>query len=169
DERANANYGPGRRIDRRTFLKYSAYIGAVGSISPGFPSAWKTKPTVRAAFRPASSPVEEATIEQLQRAMTAGKTTSVQLVQAYLDRIQEIDQDAHGPQLNSVIETNPDALAIADRLDQERQHGHVRGPLHGIPILLTDNIATQDRMESTAGSYALLGSRPPRDAFVANR
>src|SRR5438046_31520 len=114
DDTANANYGPGRRIDRRKFLKYSAYLGALGTGAPGLPSAWKMAPKVTRAFHPASSPVEEVSIAQLQRAMTTGTTTSVQIVQAYLARIQEIDQDPHGPQLNSVIETNPDALAIAD-------------------------------------------------------
>ena len=114
-------------------------------------------------------PILEATIAQMQEAMGSGALTSVQLVNLYLDRIQEIDQDPHGPRLNSIIETNADALAIADLLDRERQQGHLRGPLHGIPILLKDNIDTHDKMTTTAGSLALEGSIPPRDAFVAER
>ena len=107
---------------------------------------------------------EEATIAGLQAAMEAGTLTSRRLVEAYLQRIRQID--LAGIQLNSVIEVNPDALAIADRLDRERRRQGSRGPLHGIPILVKDNFATDDRMETAAGSLALVGSRVPRDAFV---
>src|ERR671932_2847025 len=85
----------------------------------------------------------------------------------YLKRIEEVDR--RGPALNSVIETNPEALSIADALDRERRAGRVRGPLHGVPVLIKDNVATADRMETTAGSLALVGARPGRDAFVAQR
>src|ERR671932_2738402 len=85
----------------------------------------------------------------------------------YLKRIEEVDR--RGPALNSVIETNPEALSIADALDRERRAGRVRGPLHGVPVLIKDNVATADRMETTAGSLALVGARPERDAFVAQR
>jgi amidase len=111
--------------------------------------------------------IEEATITELQVAMTEGTTTARQLTEHYLERIQAIDKS--GPTLNSVIEINPDALSIADALDTERAHQGPRGPLHGIPIMLKDNIATADAMQTTAGSLALLGSRPPRDAFVAQK
>ncbi len=111
--------------------------------------------------------LEEKTLEEMRDAMASGMLTSRKLVEMYQARIQAVDQD--GPTLRSVLETNPDALAIADALDEERRTRGPRGPLHGIPILLKDNIATADRMETTAGSLALLGSRPPRDAFVVHK
>jgi len=116
---------------------------------------------------PAKFPLEEATIAGLQEMMTSGTATSESLVSLYLKRIDEIDRG--GPGLNSVIEINPDALAIARELDRERREKGPRGPLHGIPILIKDNIDTADSMETTAGSLALLGSKPARDAFIAGR
>ena len=114
-----------------------------------------------------NSELEEATIHDLQAAMEAGQVTSRQLTAMYIERIAALDQS--GPMLRSIIEVNPDALDIAQGLDEERQTQGARGPLHGIPILLKDNIATLDKMQTTAGSLALVGSRPPRDAFVAQR
>jgi amidase len=111
--------------------------------------------------------LQEKSISELQSALAAGEITSRRLVEMYQARIQELDQD--GPALRSVLEINPDALAIADALDEERRTRGARGPLHGIPLLLKDNIATADRMQTTAGSLALLGARPARDAFVAQR
>src|SRR5436305_455349 len=111
--------------------------------------------------------LDEASVADLQTGMASGKWTSKKLTEAYLARIDAID--AEGPALRSVIEKNPDALAIAEALDKERKEKGPRGPLHGIPILIKDNIATADRMETTAGSLALVGSRVPRDAFVAAR
>jgi amidase len=108
--------------------------------------------------------VVEKSIRELQRAMQSGATTSRALVEAYQKRIGDMDHD-----LRSVLELNPDALAIADALDAERKSKGVRGPLHGIPILIKDNIATADKMQTTAGSLALVGARVPRDAFVARR
>jgi amidase len=99
--------------------------------------------------------------------MVSGRLSSRRLTHAYLRRIRQIDLS--GIQLNSVIEVNPDALDIARELDAERRQGKVRGPLHGIPILVKDNFATRDRMETTAGSLALLGAEVPRDAFVIRR
>ena len=99
--------------------------------------------------------------------MTSGRDTARSLAEKYLARIDAIDRN--GPALRSVIETNPEALAIADRLDAERKAGRTRGPLHGIPILLKDNIATADRMMTTAGSLALAGVTPPKDAFIVAR
>src|SRR4051812_10069779 len=116
------------------------FIAAV--LSSAFP--------LRAAF-----PFAEATIDDLQRRMAAGELTAHELTLAYLNRIAEIDQS--GPRLNAIIELNPDALAIAGTLDAERMAGRVRGPLHGIPVLIKDNIATADAMETTAGSLALIG------------
>jgi amidase len=109
-------------------------------------------------------PFEEATIAHLQAEMQAGRLTSRALTEAYLARIKDVD-----PLLKSVLEVNPDALAMADALDAERKAKGPRGPLHGIPILLKDNIATADKMETTAGSLVLVGARPPRDSFVAAR
>ncbi|MEO6208993.1 MAG: amidase [Gemmatimonadaceae bacterium] len=114
--------------------------------------------------RPREDAVEEKTISQLQTEMASGATSSRALVEAYRARIGERDHD-----LRAVLELNPDALAIADALDAERKSGKVRGPLHGIPILLKDNIATADMMQTTAGSLALVDARPPRDAFIAAR
>jgi amidase len=114
-----------------------------------------------------SAGFEEATIVQLQAAMAAGHVSARELAEGYLRRIAALD--ASGPTLRSVIETNPDALEIAAALDRERAAGQVRGPLHGIPIVLKDNIDTADRMRTTAGSLALLDARPTRDAFTAER
>jgi amidase len=111
--------------------------------------------------------LDEMTIAQLQEAMASGRYTSRRLVELYAGRIDEIDR--RGPTLRSILELNPDAPAIADSLDAERKAGTVRGPLHGIPILIKDNIDTHDRMMTTAGSLALQGSIPPHDAFVVER
>jgi amidase len=114
------------------------------------------------------SPVlEEATIPELQAAMRSGRTTSRELVQEYLRRIAGIDKV--GPRLSSMTEVNPDALDIANRLDDERKDRGPRGALHGIPVVLKDSIATTDRMETTAGSLALVGSRPRREAYVVKK
>ncbi len=113
---------------------------------------------------PVVFPVEEATVTQLQEAMAAGRYTSRRLVELYTERINAIDRG--GPTLRSVIELNPDALSIADALDAERKSGRVRGPLHGIPVLIKDNVDTGDRMMTTAGSLALDGTPAPHDAFI---
>ena len=112
-------------------------------------------------------PLEEVPIEKLQADLAKGRTTSVALVRAYRQRIAAID--AKGPALRSVIELNPDAAKIAAQLDRERKAGKVRGPLHGIPILLKDNLDTGDRMLTTAGSLALTAAPAPKDAFVVAR
>src|SRR5262252_5988537 len=121
------------------------------------------------AQTPLSAPfsLEEATIADLQQRMQSGRETSRSIVEQYIARIDAVDR--RGPALRSVLELNPDALAIADRLDAERRSGRTRGPLHGIPILIKDNIATADRMMTTAGSLALAGVTPPQDAFVVAR
>ncbi len=106
----------------------------------------------------------EATIPELQALMNSGTLTSVQLTTNYLNQIATFN-----PLLHAVIETNPDALAIAKKLDTERHSGHLRGPLHGIPILVKDNLATADKMQTTAGSLALVGSTVPSDSVVVNR
>src|SRR5207247_4499784 len=103
----------------------------------------------------------EKSSPELQDAMACGRVSSKELVIDYLERINSFNGLLH-----SVIETNPDAISIAEDLDRERRRGHVRGPLHGIPVLVKDNIATDDRMQTTAGSFALVGSQVPADAVI---
>jgi amidase len=109
--------------------------------------------------------LEETTVADLQSGMSAGRMTAHSITEAYVNRIHQLDRA--GPTLRHVIEVNPDALSIAAALDRERKAGHVRGPLHGIPVLVKDNIDTADRMTTTAGSYALAGSIPLQDSTVA--
>ncbi len=159
-------------MDRRDFVRLGAIVGALAV--RGKPLAGQVLVRDR-AMEAAGSPrfavppfeLEETTIADLQAAMAAGRMTARSITQLYLDRIAELDRK--GPTLRHVIEINPDALTIADSLDQERKAGRVRGPLHGIPILLKDNIDTADKMTTTAGSLALEGSIAPKDAFIAAR
>lgn len=123
--------------------------------------------TISSPFRLKRFEWEESTISELQAAMNSGRETAASLVGKYLRRIEDIDR--RGPAVNSVIELNPDAGAIARTLDKERKARGPRGPLHGIPVLIKDNIDTHDRMMTTAGSLALLGSIPSRDSFVAEK
>lgn len=142
-------------MDRRDFVRLGMAAGAVAGVAKaGIASA---------ANGPA--PILDAGVAEQQAQMRAGKLTSHALVSQYLARIKAIDQA--GPRLRSVIELNPDALSIAAALDRERVAGKVRGPLHGIPVLLKDNIATGDKMATSAGSLALDGVRARRDAHVA--
>jgi amidase len=120
-----------------------------------------------AQAQPPPFDLQEATIADLQQRMSRGDDTARSLTQKYLARIDVIDRQ--GPMLHSIIELNPDALALADTLDAERRAGRVRGPLHGIPILIKDNIATGDRMLTTAGSLVLANAPAPRDAFIVQR
>ncbi|KAL8808966.1 MAG: hypothetical protein Q9200_003855 [Gallowayella weberi] len=108
--------------------------------------------------------IEEATIDQLQKYMGDGKLTSVQLTACYMQRVFQVER-----YINPVLQLNPDSLQIAKRADTERRAGHVRGPLHGIPFLIKDNIASRDRLQTAAGSLALVGSIVPRDAYVVSR
>jgi amidase len=117
--------------------------------------------------RPVPFDLEEVTVAQLQQRMTSGQETARSLVDKYLARIDALDHQ--GPALHAVIEINPEARAIADGLDAERKSKGPRGPLHGIPVLIKDNIATADRLMTTAGSYALENARPPKDAFIVAR
>ena len=151
-------------ITRRSFLHLGAAAGAGASLS----GAPLTQPPAQSdASHTADAPdtFNEATIAQLQAAMARGRVSSSELTAFYLRRIQAIDEN--GPRLNSVIEINPDALAIAHQADALRRQGQVLGPLHGIPILLKDNIDTGDRMQTTAGSFALAGRPALRDSTVA--
>ena len=110
---------------------------------------------------------DEITIGELQAGMTSGKYSARSIAEKYLARIDQVDKQ--GPALNSVIELNPDALAIAEALDKERKDKGLRGPLHGIPVMIKDNIDTADRMMTTAGSLALVGAKPPKDSIVAQK
>ncbi len=124
--------------------------------------AMQTAPAAVQAFD-----LEESTIANLQEAMTVGRLSARAITERYLTRIEAVDK--RGPTINSVIELNPDALSIADALDRERKEKGVRGPLHGVPILIKDNIDTADRMRTSAGSLALAESIAPRDAFLVER
>ncbi|MDQ2674132.1 MAG: amidase family protein [Chloroflexota bacterium] len=156
--------GFGRRINRRQFLAGAAGAGA-GLMAGGVMGIGSS--LVRAApFHgpDESAPWFERSIPELSDLMASGQLSSRELTQAYLSRIQRLN-----PLLHAVIETSPDAIGDAAQRDAERRRGIVRGPLHGIPILLKDNIATADRMETTAGSLALVGTRVPADSpLVAN-
>jgi amidase len=111
--------------------------------------------------------LNEVTIDELQQKMQGGEMSSKSITRWYLNRIEDIDKK--GPALNSVIEINPDAEKIADAMDAERKAGKVRGPLHGIPVLIKDNIDTADAMMTTAGSLALLGNKASKDAFIVKQ
>jgi amidase len=159
------------RLTRRGFLQVGALAAAAGAAAqvPSLSLAQGPMSPEQSGGGRAAPPfeLEEATIQQIQDGMRSGRWTSRSVTEAYLARIAAMDRQ--GPAIKSVIETNPEALEIADRLDAERREGRVRGPLHGIPILLKDNIDTGDRMMTTAGSYALDGMPAPRDSFVAER
>lgn len=154
-------------MNRRDFLRTSAVGGALAALGGAACGQPAPTPSVEGPTAAAPFELEEATIASLQDGMVSGRLTARSIVEAYLARLDGFDRQ--GPALRSVIETNPDALAIADELDRERQQGRLRGPLHGIPVLLKDNIDTADRMTTTAGSLALNGSIPSQDSFVARR
>ena len=148
-------------VGRRGFLRLGALAGAGAAFAgtAGSGRAAQSEPTR------APGDFNEATIAQLQAAMASGKVSAVELTRFYLRRIEALDEQ--GPRLNSVIELNPDALTLAAAADADRRRGRVRGPLHGIPVLLKDNIDTGDRMQTTAGSFALAGAPALRDSTVA--
>ncbi len=161
-----------KRIDRRGFVASSlataaaTTLGAMALPVPAF--ALDVESHTDGADQPADAfPFAEVGVAELQSRMTKGTLTSRALTAAYLARIASVDRA--GPALNSVIETNPDALTIAAERDAERRAGKVRGPLHGIPVLIKDNIDSADRMQTTAGSLALAGKPAPRDAFIVER
>ncbi len=156
-------------MQRRTFL-YRSLLGSTTLLLPALPACQpKPNATSPANDGTSSTPfsLEEATIPELREGMKSGEYTARSITQMYLDRIEAIDQS--GPNLRSIIEVNPDALSIADQLDEERAAGKVRGPLHGIPVLLKDNIDTDDQMETTAGSLALVGVSVAQDAWVTQQ
>jgi amidase len=154
---------------RRSFLKTALIGGSVATLTPIYPALGAAReiecPAAAVDVKPFE--LDEITIADLQEGMKSGRFTARSLVEKYSARIEEIDKQ--GPAVNSIIEMNPDALSIAERLDEERKAEGPRGPMHGIPVLIKDNIDTADRMMTTAGSLALLGSRPARDSWVAQR
>ena len=153
-------------ISRRGFLKTGI---AGGALLAALPETLAGKDSRGEPTAPAPAPPGEEgkTIEELAEGLKSGSYTAKSLTESYLTRIDDIDRK--GPALRSVIELNPDALAIAEELDKERRAKGPRGPLHGIPVLIKDNIDTADRMATTAGSLALVGSKPPEDAFVVRQ
>ncbi len=170
-EHGHSAQGP-RPLSRRRFVVASAMGGAAAIVAPSACAPPDRPRRGSTSTKMSSLPVrpfelDEASIPELREGMASGRWSARYLVERYLGRIEEIDRN--GPTLRSVIEINPDALEIAERLDAERAAGQLRGPLHGIPILLKDNIATHDRMTTTAGSLALEGSVPPSDSAVARR
>jgi len=134
--------------------------GVAAALSPALAQAAQS-----AAPEVPSFELDEVTVRELQQGLNSGQLTARALAEKYLVRVEAIDKRT----INSLIEVNPDALAIAEQLDHERKAKGPRGPLHGIPVLIKDNIGTRDRMTTTAGSLALQGSVPPRDAFVAQK
>jgi amidase len=155
NEQNSSRTEPDQNVTRRKFLGTTAFSSAAllsGSL---------TSLLQRSAFAGGGFDFLEKSIPELQAAMGSGEVSGKELVRFYLQRINSLNRLLH-----SVIEINPDAIAIAEQLDRERQRGHLRGPLHGIPVLVKDNIATDDRMETTAGSLALVGSRVPADALI---
>jgi len=171
----SASNSSNANVSRRAFVGVALATGALAATNLGLPviaaaepddaaSARMKSKAKQASARPAFA-LEEATIADLHRLIATGQYTSRSLCQAYIARIAEIDKA--GPELRAVLELNPDALSIAEAMDAERQAGKSRGPLHGIPVLIKDNIATADGMQTTAGSLALVGVKPPRDSAVA--
>src|SRR5579864_1967784 len=168
-------------VDRRTLFRLGALAGAGASMAgagmlTGSPARAQgagdageaaTPEEIQAAVAAAPSELNEATIAQLQSMMSKGHLSSTELVEYYLTRIHALDK--RGPKVNSILEINPDAIDIALALDKERHTKGPRGPLHGIPVVLKDNIDTADKLHTTAGSFSLLGPPPPQDATVAAR
>src|SRR6266571_4722423 len=152
---------------RRRFLQTSLFGGVGAAILPALAGARELTDGSTSASQVRPFELDEVTIADLQAGMSSGKFSSRAITEKYLARIEEIDR--RGPVVNSVLEINPEAHAIAESLDRERQEKKARGPLHGIPVLIKDNIDTADKMETTAGSLALLGSRPAKDSFVVQK
>ena len=153
--------------NRRSFLAAGAAGGVWATIATAEAQSEHKNETPPTPTSEQSFELSELSIADLQQGIESGKFTSRSLVEKYLARIEAIDD--RGPKLESVIEVNPDALDLADQLDTERRSKGIRGPLHGIPVLIKDNIDTADKMATTAGSLALVGSQPPEDSFVVKQ
>ena len=162
-------------MNRRNFIKNSSVAGlsvtALSFVAFAQPSSKKeqkeTAGNAAAGVTVDNFVLNEITIDALQKKMQSGEYTSRSITQLYLDRIQQIDKA--GPKLNAIIELNPDALTIADAMDAERKNGKLRGLLHGIPVLIKDNIDTADKMQTTAGALALEGNIAKKDAFIVTK
>ncbi len=154
---------------RREFMQTGVVGGIAAAFTPVNSSALSGSTTSAPgdAMEVPAFELDETTIAELQHGMESGRFTARSIAERYLARIEAIDRG--GPALKSVIETNPDALSIADALDKERKEKRLRGPLHGIPVLIKDNIDTADGMMTTAGSLALVGAKPAKDSFVAKK
>jgi len=172
NEKPSRNGGQSR-VQRRDFLKYSAAGSVIAATvaAGGFTGvlASCSKDEKEAVPTPVSHAFEyaEYSVSEIQALFESGKLNSRNLTAMYLERIAKIDQN--GPQLKAVIEINPEALVIAEALDAERKQGLIRGPLHGVPVLLKDNIGTADQMQTTAGSLALMNAQPHNDAFLVKK
>jgi amidase len=164
---------PPKHNARRNFLRAGLTATVATAVYPALGSARADDAAGASASAPSAKKfavdfeLDEITIDDAQKGFRSGRYSSRSIAEKYLARIEEIDKG--GPMINAVIEINPEALQIADALDQERKAKGPRGPLHGIPLLIKDNIDTGDRMQTTAGSLALAGSPAPRDAFVASQ
>ena len=158
-------------IDRRSLLRTGAYAGAAATLAgrSAAEAAVVAPPTSSSSTSSAvpAFELDELTVVDLQKRMASGADSAKTLCEKYIARIEAVDRG--GPTLRSVLEINPDALAIAASLDAERKAGKVRGPLHGIPVLIKDNVGTADRMQTTAGSLALVGAIPALDAAIVKR
>ena len=154
-------------LSRRAFIGTTLAAGALAAADVSPPAAAASVPGPSARRQEPAFELEELTVVQLQEGMASGRWTARSLAEQYLARLRSVDRQ--GPTLRVLIEENPDALAAADQLDQERRSRGARGPLHGIPVLIKDNIDTADRMHTSAGSLALAESIAPRDSFVAER
>jgi len=155
-------------MKRRTFIQLSTISGAALS-GAGLTAcdAGSSEPAPESRKLASPFELEEMSVDQLQEAMSAGRLSAERITELYLERIEAVDRA--GPGLNAIIEVNPDALSIAKELDVERAAGRLRGPLHGIPVIIKDNIDTADRMMTTAGALALSGNVAGQDAWVAER
>lgn len=160
-------------MNRRNFLKNGSLTGftlsalALESFLPPAAKNIDNSPDLSSQTFAGEFPLQEITIDELQQKMNSGEYSSKSITKMYLKRIAEIDKK--GPALNAVIELNPDALVMAGNMDAERKAGKIRGPLHGIPVLIKDNINTGDRMMTTAGSLALEGHKAAKDAFIVKQ
>ncbi len=156
-------------MNRRSFLKNSSLAGFSIPFVAASVTDLQQAQSLSAQKEKRFNDIDlmEITIDELQQKMQGGGLTSKQIAQWYLNRIEEVDKK--GPKLNSIIELNPDATAIAENMDDERRNNKVRGPLHGIPVLIKDNIDTADKMMTTAGSLALEGNIASKDAFIVKQ
>ena len=154
-------------MNRRSFVRRTI-AGAAGAAAATVSVRARSESREAAPHAsPAAFELDEVTVADLQQGLIKGMYDAQSLTRKYLERIKQIDK--RGPAINSVIELNPDAESIAAEMDRERKAGRVRGPLHGIPVLIKDNIDTHDRMMTTAGSLALVGSVPSQDSTVAKK